>query len=188
MTTPVATRSVFDDALGAIRAVRGFEQVRCSGRISELLIGNGFVITEYLADLLVQAQQEVLLATCFWTASPSLSLLRDALITLNNRAGRDRRRVTVQILVSSLSLAQKFLSFRDVRKWKSNTWHKLGLPNPLALDWLDLTIVSRFKKPIGLMHAKFMIIDRQVVILPSSNISCSSPSRSPSSHGRGELV
>jgi len=148
------------------------QSVRCYGRTVELVIGNGLVTTEYATDFIVQAQQEVLLSTCFWAPSSSLVQLHNVLITLNARAKQDGRRVSVRILFSSYSLAQKFLSFKGVRIWRSKTWKRLGLPSTDTLECLDMTVLSRFKKPFGVMHAKFVIIDRQIVILPSSNISC----------------
>jgi len=59
------TNSVFDDALAAIASEIGLESVQSTGRITELVIGNGLVTIEYLTDLLVQAETEVLFATCF---------------------------------------------------------------------------------------------------------------------------
>ena len=172
MTARGSAHSVFDDVLAAIAPIVGLENVQSTGRVTELLIGNGSVITEYLADLLVQARTEVLFSTCFWASSTSLSLLHDALLALNGRTRRESRRVTVKIMFSSYSFRQKFLSFRGTRIWKPSTWQQLGLPPPEMLDALDMTVVSRFKKPFGVMHAKFLIIDRSSVILPSSNISC----------------
>lgn len=172
MADGVSPNRVFDEALAAIGTGIELERVRTTGRVVEVIIGNGLVTTQYFTDLLVQAREEVLFSTCFWAASPSLSILHDALIALNNRARGDHRRVTVRIMFSSYSFGQKFLSIKGVRKWKSNKWEKLGLPNPELLDYLDLTVLSRFMKPFGVMHAKFVIIDRAVVILPTSNISC----------------
>jgi phosphatidylserine/phosphatidylglycerophosphate/cardiolipin synthase-like enzyme len=158
-------------------------EMQCNGRVTELVIGNGTVTTEYLVDLLCQAQTEVLFSTCFWAASPSLSLLHDALVALNMRCRQERRRVIVRIMFSSYSFRQKFLSFRGTRVWKSDTWANLGLP--VSLECLDMTVFSRFRKPFGVMHAKFVVIDRAVVIMPSSNISCTSPLPS---YFRGKLV
>ena len=168
MTARVSRNSVFDDALAAIDRV---EQVESSGRVAELIIGNGWVTTQYITEYIVQARREVLFSTCFWANSPSLTAIHNALITLNNRARDDNRRVTVKIMFS-YSFRQNFLSLKEVKKWKPNTWEKLGLPNPATLDCLDLTVFSRFRKPFGVMHAKFVIIDRAVALLASSNISC----------------
>lgn len=165
---------VFQESMAAIGTIVPLELIETTGRVAELVIGNGIVATQYIADLIVQAKEEVIFSTCFWASSLSLSALHNALITLNNRARNDGRRVTVRILFSSCSFRQKFLSIKGVRKWKSHTWGKLGLPNPARLGSLDLTVLSRFRKPFGIMHAKFVIIDRAVVVLPSSNISCTS--------------
>ena len=164
-------KPIFDDALALIGMKLSPDQIHATGRVVEFVIGNGLVTTRYLCDLLAQACSEVLFSTCFWTPSPSLSTLHDALIALNNRARQYGRRIPVRILFSSYSFAQKFLSPNGVQKWKSSTWEKLGLPNPSFIDSLDLTVLSRFRKPFGVMHAKFVIIDRQIVVLSSSNIS-----------------
>jgi phosphatidylserine/phosphatidylglycerophosphate/cardiolipin synthase-like enzyme len=169
-----STKSVFDDALDAINPAVGLERIQTTGRITELVMGNGLVITEYLADFILQAQSEVLFSTCFWASSPSLTVIRDALITLNEHARGNGQRIVVRIMFSSYSFRQKFLSLRGTRIWKPDTWIKLGLPDPDNLDWLDMTVFSRFRKPFGVMHAKFLIIDRSTVLLPSSNISCTS--------------
>jgi phosphatidylserine/phosphatidylglycerophosphate/cardiolipin synthase-like enzyme len=142
-----------------------------SGRIVDFVIGNGSTITEYAADLLVQAQNEVLLSTCFWAQSDSLATLHNALITLNNRARAGMRRVTVKILFSSFSFSQMFFSYKGLRKWGPKRWEKLGLPNASLLDSLDMMVVSRFQRPIGVMHGKFVVIDRKSLIVMSSNIS-----------------
>ena len=177
---------LFNDVMASLTPVVPLVGVQSAGRITELAIGNGLVITEYMMDLLVQARSEVIFTTCFWAESPSLSLLRDALIRLNDQARCHGRRVSVYVMFSSYSFRQKFFSLQGVRKWRSRTWRKLGLPDPATLDFLDLAVLSRFKTPFGVMHAKFMIIDRKVVISPTSNISCMS--RNYSSQIRGKLV
>ena len=164
-------QGVFDNVVDVLRPIIS-ENAISSGRVLDFILGNGCMITEYAADLLVQAQHEVLFSTCFWAKSDSLAILHHALLTLNNRARAANRRVVVKILFSSYSFSQKFLGFKGVRQWGSKTWKQLGLPNAATLDSLDLTVVSRFRKPIGIMHAKFLVIDRKSVLMMSSNISC----------------
>ena len=159
---------------------------RSTGRPTELIIGNGAIVTEYLTTFLLQAQREVLLSTCFWAQSTSLQTISQALLMLNDHARQEERRVRVRIMFSSYSFRQKFLSLRGTRVWSPSTWKRLGLPARDHLDNLDLTVFSRFNKPFGVMHAKFVVIDRTTVLLPSSNISCN-PSASIS-YVRGELV
>jgi len=169
----ITTSPAFEDStVIALESIVG--AVRCQGRITEFVIANGPIVTEYLAAFVTQAHSEVLLSTCFWARSPSLNIIHNALLTLNNRARRDGRRITVRILFSSYSFQQKFLSLRGTRIWAPSTWNKLGLPGKEELDSLDVTIFSRFRKPFGVMHAKFLVIDRKTVVLPSSNISCTS--------------
>src|ERR1700712_3723330 len=53
-----------------------------------------------------------------------------------------------------------------------STWPKtLGLPSADELLGLDIQIKSIFVRPFCVMHPKFIIIDRQMVWLPSCNVS-----------------
>lgn len=165
-------QTVYDNVMEVLRPIIEADNAIGAGRVVDFIVGNGCTITEYAADLLVQAQHEVLLSTCFWAKSNSLATLHDALIALNNRARAAKRRVAVKILFSSYSFSQKFLSFRGVQKWSPKAWKSLGLSHPSALDSLDMTVVSRFRKPLGIMHAKFLVIDRKTVVIMSSNLSC----------------
>src|SRR5947207_7086282 len=127
MSARVSTNPVFTDVLAAIGPVVQPEQVESTGRVVEVIIGNGWVTTQYVTEFIVQARGEVLFSTCFWADSPSLTALHNALITLNSRARGENRRVDVKIMFSSYTFRRKYLSIQGVRKWKPNRWEKLGL-------------------------------------------------------------
>jgi phosphatidylserine/phosphatidylglycerophosphate/cardiolipin synthase-like enzyme len=165
-TRRILPHSIFND----VSIATGENQI--NGHATEFVLANGLLVTEYLTNLLEQAQSEVLFCTCFWANSPSLDILRDSLLRLNENARCEGRRVSVRIFFSSYSIRQMFLSWSGTRIWLPRSWPGLGLPDINELDCVDLTVFSQFKKPVGVMHAKFVVIDRSTVVLSSSNISC----------------
>ena len=124
--------------------------------------------------------------TCFWAESPSLAFLGDALRGLAQKAlqqqrqtsktSQARERIRVRISFSSLSLFQKLFHTRSPHGhvYPPSTWvSKLGLPDPEKelLPGLDMTVTSFFWLPFSVMHPKFVVVDREVVALPSCNVS-----------------
>jgi phosphatidylserine/phosphatidylglycerophosphate/cardiolipin synthase-like enzyme len=113
--------------------------------------------------------------TCFWAKSSTLQTLSDVLRNLSQKANRrGGEKIKVKLCFSSLSLFQKLFHSQSVEGqiYPSSVWvDKLGLPTPSELSGLDLQVKSVFILPFSVMHPKFMIIDRQTVILPSCNIS-----------------
>ena len=52
------------------------------------------------------------------------------------------------------------------------TWAaKLGLPGPEELGGLEVSVKSLFFRPWGVLHAKYLIVDRERVLVPSCNVS-----------------
>ena len=47
----------------------------------------------------------------------------------------------------------------------------MGLPAPDQLEGIDLVVKSVFVRPFSVMHPKFIIMDRQRLLLPSCNVS-----------------
>ncbi|CAK7565741.1 MAG: hypothetical protein SEPTF4163_003666 [Sporothrix epigloea] len=131
-----------------------------------------------LLPALLTARQEVILVTCFWAKSKSLSDLSEALIRLATTRSNSTsvRPLRIRICLSSRSLLQKLLhtSSRDGYIYPESTWvSQLGLPPPdiLAAAGIDLSVKSLFFLPFSVMHPKYMIVDRQRAFLPSFNVS-----------------
>ncbi|RPA73650.1 hypothetical protein BJ508DRAFT_187348, partial [Ascobolus immersus RN42] len=152
-----------------------------SSRDLSFHVGNGLTVTKTAIDHIKAAKHEVLFVTCFWNASCASLLalsaaLRDLARTHRARmaSGEATRRLRVRIAFSSLSLLQKLLhtSNRRGKIWTPDTWvNKLGLPSQQELEGLDVEVKSLFFRPVSVLHSKFTIIDRQVVVLASANIS-----------------
>ena len=147
-----------------------------SSAVEDFTSGTGEdIFSEAIIPLLLSAKQEVILVTCFWAASPSLSKLSSALIELSRKVISQRLpKIRVRLCFSSRSLRQKLFHTTSPKgesyppsKWVS----KLGLPSPDLLQGLDLQIKSLFFLPFSVLHPKLVIVDRQAALLPSCNVS-----------------
>ncbi|KAL2018999.1 hypothetical protein VTK56DRAFT_10164 [Thermocarpiscus australiensis] len=140
------------------------------------------IFTDCLIPAIISARSEVILVTCFWARSNTLTALHDALAEL---AARRRALIRgdpaipplrIRICLSSRSLLQKLLhpQSRSGYVYPPSSWRsKLGLPEPDLLEagGIQLQVKSLFFLPLSVMHAKFVIIDRQRAFVPSCNVS-----------------
>ncbi|KAK3985712.1 phospholipase D p2 [Cladorrhinum sp. PSN332] len=151
-------------------------------------LGTGSSIyTDALIPAITSARFEVILVTCFWAPSQTLTAIRDALTKLaaHRRAINDDARLKgtptlpslrVRICFSSRSLFQKLFhpQSRHGYVYPSSSWEKkLGLPNPSLLQAaaIHLEVKSLFFLPFSVMHPKFVIVDRRRAFIPSCNVS-----------------
>ncbi|KAI1390584.1 phospholipase D/nuclease [Hypoxylon trugodes] len=152
-------------------------------------IGTGSSIyTQSIIPAIVRAKHEVILVTCFWAKSPTLTALKETLERLAEwrrqriqeiRASNPNANISslrIRICFSSRSFFQKLFhtSSRDGYVYPQSTWSRqLGLPNPEILEagLIDLRIKSLFFLPFSVMHPKFLIVDRERAWLPSCNVS-----------------
>lgn len=145
---------------------------------SPLTTGNSeSIFASSILPLLATAKHEILLVTCFWAPSPTLSALSTLLTTLSELALRrpsSQPKLRIRIGFSSRSLFQKLLhtSSPTGHTYPPSTWvSKLHLPPPSKLRGLDLQVKSIFFLPLSVLHPKFILLDRQRAILPSFNLS-----------------
>lgn len=142
-------------------------------------IGTGATIyTQRILPAILSADHEILLVTCYWAPSKTLTAICDALEQLARRRGSQQSTGTLRLRIcfSSRSLFQKLLhtSSTDGYVYPPSTWQsKLGLPPPdvLAAGRIDLTVKSLFFLPFSVMHPKFVIVDRRRAFVPSCNVS-----------------
>ncbi|PNS18075.1 hypothetical protein CAC42_4034 [Sphaceloma murrayae] len=142
--------------------------------IDTLVLGTGASLYHSIAPVLESTEHELILVTCFWARSTSLDVLRSCLSHLSDKGLKSGRKIRVRICLSSASLLQKLLHTQslDGYVYPPTAWEgKLALPRPEDLGGLDLQVKSIFVKPFSVMHPKFMIVDRQKVLLPSCNVS-----------------
>ncbi|KAF2032439.1 phospholipase D/nuclease [Setomelanomma holmii] len=146
-----------------------------TSNLDAFMTGTGSAIYDALSLLLESTNHELILVTCFWARSTSLDTLSQVLLRLSDKAiRRGTDKIRVRLCFSSLSIFQKLFHKQAVagQFYPPEVWmKKLGLPDPRDLGGLDLKIKSVFILPFSVMHPKFIIIDRQRVVLPSCNIS-----------------
>lgn len=142
-------------------------------------LGTGASIySQKLLPAILSAEHEIILVTCFWAPSKTLSALSDTLEQLARRreAQQASQPLRVRICFSSRSFFQKIFhtSSNDGNIYPSSSWNrKLGLPHPnvLAAGRIDLRVKSLFYLPFSVMHPKFVIVDRRKAFAPSCNVS-----------------
>ncbi|KAI1499612.1 hypothetical protein F5X99DRAFT_274711 [Biscogniauxia marginata] len=147
------------------------------------------IYTQSLLPAILKAKYEVILVTCFWAPSTTLTALKETLeelallrrerILYQHVAGPDGEIVSplrIRICFSSRSFFQKLFhpSSRDGFVYPPSSWPtQLGLPSHDTLEsgLIDLQAKSLFFLPFSVMHPKFLIVDRQRAWLPSCNVS-----------------
>ncbi|KAK4038876.1 hypothetical protein C8A01DRAFT_37201 [Parachaetomium inaequale] len=164
------------------------ELLATSSRPDSFHLGTGAsIFTNCLLPAITSARHEVIVVTCFWAPSKTLTALCDALTKLAahrrvliqgalSRGSTVIPPLTVRICFSSRSLLQKLLhpQSRDGYTYPPSSWKKkLGLPDPALLEagGIQLQVKSLFFLPFSVMHPKFVIIDRQRAFMPSCNVS-----------------
>ncbi|KAI3325210.1 hypothetical protein HD806DRAFT_469194 [Xylariaceae sp. AK1471] len=166
------------------------ESLICTSRPVSFEIGTGASIyTNSLLPAISKAKHEVILVTCFWASSSTLTALRETLEQLaklredhirSQRLTHPAREslppLNIHICFSSRSFFQKLFHpcSRNGYTYPPSKWvSKLGLPDPKILEagLINLQVKSLFFLPFSVMHPKFLIIDRQRAWLPSCNIS-----------------
>lgn len=139
-----------------------------------LVTGTGFgVYQNSIIPAIKAARREVILVTCFWAESATVTCINDALRNLSEKAQASSSTISVRICFSSSSLARNLLlpTPKKGQNYPPSTWSKLGLPHPDDLAGLNITITRKFFWPFGIIHSKYVIVDREVAIFPSCNVS-----------------
>ena len=145
--------------------------------LEDFTVGSGLdIYNSTILPGLESAQHEILFVTCFWARSASLEKLCSTLVKLSGRSHSQATgipKLRVRLCFSSRSLTQKLFHTTSSTGYiyPPSKWRSLGLPPPEDLKGLDLQVKSLFVLPFSVMHPKFIIIDRQRVLVPSCNLS-----------------
>ncbi|OJJ76242.1 hypothetical protein ASPBRDRAFT_192399 [Aspergillus brasiliensis CBS 101740] len=165
---------IYHDALCAL------EKNPMSGVVSPPLMGsNGVVpltiiaplpdLCRHMANCIVRAEKEVFLATNFWIHSDASTLVTNAFRELSRRAGERGTKVTVKMVYDRGDPQQLFENHLPVPE-KKYTSEKVQLPAAHEIPNIDLQVVNYHRPIFGTFHAKFMVIDRRIGLLQSSNV------------------
>ncbi|KAF3920361.1 hypothetical protein ABW20_dc0101982 [Dactylellina cionopaga] len=124
----------------------------------------------HYANLIVNAEKSIILATNFWAASAASHIITDALRELSRRrleAGLPP--VDVKILYDRGNVKQTIKNHLEVGEKEFNS-DKVQIPRPDEVKGLTLQVVNFHIPPVGTFHAKWMVVDGRVAILNSNNI------------------
>lgn len=126
-------------------------------------------LIRHMSNIIVRAKKEVLFATCSWSPSDAQKLISDALKELSRRAGARGERVVVKIIYDKAS-AKQFINNHQKVSPDVYSGEKIQLPKPDEVPNLDMEVCSFHVPLLGTLHAKFMVVDRQIGIVESNNI------------------
>ncbi|KAL4932198.1 IQ calmodulin-binding motif protein [Aspergillus undulatus] len=126
-------------------------------------------LCRHMANCIVRAEKEVFLATNYWIFSDASTLITNALRELSRRAGEREEKVVVKILYDRGDPRQVWENRLNVDEKKYATG-KVHLPSSEEIPHLDMQVINYHRPIFGTFHAKFMIVDRRVGLLQSSNI------------------
>ncbi|KAK5191882.1 hypothetical protein LTR92_008463 [Exophiala xenobiotica] len=147
---------------------------RAPSRPLSLTKGTGYSIYKStIIPAINTARMEVILVTCFWAPSVTRDAIHEALIQLSKKALETSCKISIHICFSSSSLARNMLwpTPKEGQFYPPTAWKKLGLPEAHELEGLDVKVVRKFFWPFGIVHSKYIIVDRKLAILPSCNVS-----------------
>ncbi|KAK6337532.1 hypothetical protein TWF730_002929 [Orbilia blumenaviensis] len=162
-------------------ATHPIEDLLSSSYIEDYTVGTGESLTNFQCTKLLEAENEIIIVTGFLnpTSASVKALNRTIEILATRQTLKSVRRGTdtvlkMHICFSSSGFLQKILHTKNPkgRIWKEKEWKKLGLGDPKYLKGrVDLTVKSIFVRPVGLLHGKYMIVDRKILVVPSCNLS-----------------
>ncbi|KAH8427395.1 IQ calmodulin-binding motif protein [Aspergillus melleus] len=126
-------------------------------------------LCRHMANCIVRAEKEVFLGTNFWIHSDASTLVTNSLRELSKRAGERGTKVIVKVIYDRGDPRQVCENRLDVPE-KKYTSSQVKFPPVEEIPNLDLQVINYHRPIFGTFHAKFMVIDRRVALLQSSNV------------------
>ncbi|KAL4913655.1 hypothetical protein BDW62DRAFT_220540 [Aspergillus aurantiobrunneus] len=126
-------------------------------------------LCRHMANCIVRAEKEVVLATNYWIYSDASTLITNALKELSRRAAKRGEKAVVKMLYDRGDPRQIWDNHLSVDE-KKYAAGKVHLPSSDEIPHLDLQVINYHRPIFGTFHAKFMVIDRRIALLQSSNI------------------
>ncbi|KAK4126392.1 hypothetical protein N657DRAFT_670433 [Parathielavia appendiculata] len=126
-------------------------------------------IVRHMSNVIVRAEREVFLATNYWQNSVASKYITNAIRELDRRAGARGVRIVLKILYDRGSPRQLYEPHYHVSP-KEFTGDKVNLPHPSEIQNIDMEVMNFHTPLMGTFHAKYMVVDRKIALLQSSNI------------------
>ncbi|KAJ7063464.1 hypothetical protein C8F01DRAFT_1133150 [Mycena amicta] len=118
-------------------------------------------IMRHMSNLIVRAENEVVLATNYWQNSVASKYITNAMKELSRRAGERGTRIVMKLQYDRGSPKQLFEPHYVVSLKEQQG---KNIPN------IDLQVINYHKPMLGTFHCKYMIVDRKIAVLQSNNI------------------
>lgn len=128
-------------------------------------------LCRHVANCIARAEKEVFLGTNFWIYSDASTLVTNAFRELSRRAGERGSKVVVKVLYDRGNPQQLWDNHLRVdEKQYADPNGKVRLPPSSEIPNIDLQVTNYHRPIVGTFHAKFIIIDRRIALLQSSNV------------------
>ncbi|GFF28185.1 2-methylcitrate dehydratase [Aspergillus lentulus] len=128
-------------------------------------------LCRHAANCIARAEKEVFLGTNFWIYSDASTLVTNAFRELSRRAGERGSKVVVKVLYDRGNPQQLWDNHLSVgEKQYADPNGKVRLPPSSEIPNIDLQVTNYHRPIFGTFHAKFMVIDRRIALLQSSNV------------------
>ncbi|KAK9652275.1 hypothetical protein HCH54_002233 [Aspergillus fumigatus] len=128
-------------------------------------------LCRHVANCIARAEKEVFLGTNFWIYSDASTLVTNAFRELSRRAGERGSKVVVKVLYDRGNPQQLWDNHLRVdEKQYAGPNGKVRLPPSSEIPNIDLQVTNYHRPIVGTFHAKFIIIDRRIALLQSSNV------------------
>jgi hypothetical protein len=169
----VISKQIYNDVLHTL------DTNPLAGLVSPPLLGSSGVIPlsiisvipdimRHYANLIVRAEAEIILATNYWEASLSSSIIADSLRELSKRVrARGGEKVVMKLMYDRGSLRQAVKNRIIV---DPVYWSRIGLPSEDEIPGISLEVVNYHHPLLGTFHAKYLVVDRRVACLNSNNV------------------
>jgi hypothetical protein len=122
-----------------------------------------------MSNLIARAEKEVILATNFWAAGPTTTLITNALKELSKRCGERNEKAVVKIMYDRGNPKQMVDNHQIVPP-KEYTGKAIQIPAPEEIPNVHLQVMNYHRPMLGTFHSKFMVVDRKVACACSCNI------------------
>lgn len=177
-------RRIFEEGVSKVDSMKQLtatpHHMYATGSVHASVVGKSHDIIRVLQVMVREAEDEIILVDCYYEpGSVAALLLRKALLDLNAK----RRQFVLKSAgeMGSIPIPEArikvYILFKKrtfgVRTRRTVAPEKLGaynLPTPEEAPFLDIKLTLFHKFPVGTLHSKLLVVDRQAGLLLSSNL------------------
>jgi len=141
-----------------------------SGVVVQTVLGSTLEILSHYRECILTAEREVILSAGFWKNGASVDAVHDMLVELNNNISQNPNRSKVVVKILWDRGYPRGGSFKFNAKVDQKKWPKLRVPSFHEVPNLKIEVLNNHRPVLGALHMKYLIVDRNKVLLSSNNI------------------